>query len=254
MNYIKGKTALITGASSGIGETLAYELAKMGVNLVLVARNERKLKEICQKIRSDFKIICKFVQLDVRDKKNVKKVLAPFAKKIDILINNAGLALGTELFEQASEDDFDVMIDTNIKGLLYVTKVFAQHFKTLETAHIINLGSVAGKFAYTGGNVYCTTKAAVKMLSEALNVDFFGTNVKVSLIAPGAVKTNFSVVRYKGDKQKADAVYKGYEPLVSKDIANLICYILNTPPNVNIQYADIMPTAQRNPFVFDKNN
>lgn len=249
-NYIKDKTALVTGATSGIGKQVAYDLAVLGAKLILVARDEKKLNELKAELKEEFEISPKLITLDVRDKDAVFANLGSL--KPDILVNNAGLALGVEPFFDANIQDWEVMIDTNLKGLLYVTKAVLSNMKELETAHIINLGSVAGKTAYPGGNVYCATKAALKSLNDALNVDLFGTNVKVSNIAPGAVETNFSNTRYKGDKDKAKKVYEGYTPLCAKDISQAIIFMLNTPPHVNIQYMDIMPTAQRNPYLLHR--
>lgn len=249
-NFLKNKTALITGATSGIGRQLAYDLAVLGTKLILVARDENKLKGLKAELKEEFEISPKLIPLDVRDKDAVFSNLSPL--KPDILVNNAGLALGIEPFFDANVEDWEVMIDTNLKGLLYVTKAVLSNMKDLDTAHIVNLGSVAGKTAYPGGNVYCATKAALKSLNDALNVDLFGTNVKVSNIAPGAVETNFSNIRFKGDKDKANKVYEGYTPLCAKDISKAIVFILNTPKHVNIQYLDIMPTAQRNPYMLDR--
>ncbi len=255
-NHIKNKTALITGASSGIGEQLAIDLAKLGVNLVLTARNIQKLEEIKKHIQQNSKIDIQVYKLNVQDKIEVKSVISNILKNttIDILVNNAGLALGLESIEKGNYEDWDNMIDTNVKGLLYVSKEIIPQMKTLETAHIINMGSVAGKVSYPNGNVYCATKAAVHSITQAMNADFYGTNIKVSTIAPGAVETNFSNVRFKGDEKAAHKVYEGYTPLNTSDISNTIINILNTPKHVNIQYVDIMPTAQRNPYQLYKEN
>jgi NADP-dependent 3-hydroxy acid dehydrogenase YdfG len=252
-NRIKGKTALITGASSGIGKEVAKLLANFGVNLILIGRRKKRLKNL-KKTLSKQKIKIKIIKLDLTKKKRVKKKIQKLLdkKRVDILINNAGLALGLESLDQGDFKDWEKMIDTNIKSLLYVTKYVFSKMKEQNSGDIINLGSIAGEVAYPGGNVYCATKAAVAMLSEALNVDSFGTNIRVSNIAPGAVETEFSHVRFKGDLKKAAKVYEGYEPLKAEDIANLIVYILNTPPHVNIQYARIMPTAQRNPYLLSR--
>lgn len=246
-NYIKNKTTLITGASSGIGKQLAFDLAKMQTNLVLVGRNDIKLQELKSEILENHDIKIETIQLDVSKKEKVASCLKDV--QVDYLINNAGLALGLERIEQGCEDEWDNMIDTNIKGLLYVSKALTSYLRTLETAHIINIGSVAGRTAYPNGNVYCATKAAVHSLGESMNVDFYGTNVKVTTIAPGAVRTNFSNVRFHDDDAKIDAVYEGYTPLEASDISAAIISVLNTPKHVNIQYLDIMPTAQRNPYM-----
>lgn len=267
MNYIFSKTALITGAADGIGRATALEFSKLGVNVILVGRNEAKLREIASECQEEFskaissvKHSAQLVQhgvkpeiflLDVRDKARIFKEFSAFVKprKIDILINNAGLALGLESFEKGDLQDWEVMIDTNVKGVLYITRALLEQMKRLPTAHIVNLGSVAGKIAYPNGNIYCVTKAAVRHLSEALNCDLFGSKVKVTTIAPGAVETEFSKTRFNGDLQRAKATYEGYTPLYAQDIAEAIISVVNTKPSVNIQYLDIMPTDQRNPYM-----
>lgn len=254
-NYLKNKTALITGATSGIGEQLAMDLSAYETNLILVARDKTKLKQLKYSILAiNPDINIDIYKLDVRDNKDVIKMVKKIIKttNIDILVNSAGLALGLEKIYEGDKDNWDGMIDTNIKGLLNVSRAVMPHMLNLQTAHIINLGSVAGKTAYPNGNVYCATKAAVHSLGESMNIDLMGTNVKVTTIAPGAVETNFSNVRFDGDKKKIDAVYEGYTPLYANDISDAIISVLNTPKHVNIQYLDIMPTAQRNPYILHR--
>lgn len=250
-NYLQNKTALITGASSGIGESTAKYLATYGVNLILTSRDSNSLIELQKELQS-YDISVEILSLDVRDIDDVKIKLSSL--DIDILINNAGLALGLEPIYKGDINQWDTMIDTNLKGLLYVSRTVIPNMIKKQTAHIVNLGSVAGKTAYANGSVYCATKSAVHSLGESINADLFGTNVKMTTIAPGAVKTNFSNVRFEGDRKKADAVYEGFEPLSANDIASSILNVLNTPPHVNIQYLDIMPTAQRNPYMIYKTN
>jgi len=246
MNFLKNKVALITGATSGIGKETANKLNEYGANLVLIGRDEKKLK----KLKEEFPNSLTF-KADVRNKDEIQKIIKDILKitHIDILINNAGLALGLESIDEGNEEDWDVMIDTNIKGVLYVTKPVFKHMKERNEGHIVNLGSVAGKTAYPGGNVYCATKAALHSLNESLNIDAYGTNIRVTNIAPGAVETEFSNVRFKGDKKRAKEVYKGYTPLKAEDIAEIIVCALNMPPHVNIQNIDVMPTNQRNPYM-----
>jgi len=247
MNYIAGKIALITGATSGIGKATAKALNDMGVNLILTGRNEKELNEFKNSL--DVQVLT--YVLDVRDKEKVTKTIAQILQitHIDILINNAGLALGLEPIDQGEIEDWDIMIDTNIKGVLYITKPIFKHMKERNEGHIVNLGSVAGKTPYPGGCVYASTKAALHSLNECMNIDAYGTNIKITNIAPGAVETKFSNVRFKGDEKKAKKVYEGFIPLKPEDIANTIICTLNTPPHVNIQHIDIMPTSQRNPYM-----
>ena len=254
MNRIKNKTALITGATSGIGKACAKALAKKKVNLVLTGRRKDKLLELANKLKQKYSVSVKILIFDVRKQKDVEDKLTQILNKvdIDILINNAGLALGLDKIDEGLLSDWDTMIDTNIKGLLYVSRVMIPYFRKKDNGHIINLGSIAGVQTYPNGNVYCATKRAVHTLSEAMNIDLAGTQIKVSNIAPGAVETEFSNVRFHGDDLKANSVYEGYTPLGAKDIADLIFYVLNTPEHVNIQHSLIMPTAQRNPYILAK--
>ena len=250
-NYIKNKTALITGASAGMGKQFAIDLANMGLNLVLVGRSSNKLEEVKNEINKTCDVLITLITFDVRNKEDVNVSLENLLKNttVDILINNAGLALGLEPLDQGDLDQWENMIDSNIKGLLYVSRAIIPQMGGLETAHIVNIGSVAGKISYPNGNVYCATKAAVHSLGDSMNIDLYGTNVKVTTLAPGAVATNFAKVRFEGDEAKRDAVYEGYTPLSAEDVSSVLLSILNTPKHVNIQYLDLMPTAQRNPYM-----
>ena len=254
MNRIKNKTALITGATSGIGEACAKALAREKVNIVLIGRRKERFLDWASELEIKHEIIVKSIALDVRKPKDVEEKLSFLLKSntIDILINSAGLALGLEKIDEGLIDDWEEMIDTNIKGLLYVSRMVIPHFREKNSGHIVNLGSMAGVFTYPNGNVYCATKAAVHALSEAMNLDLTGTDIRISNIAPGAVRTEFSNVRFHGNDEKANAVYKGFKPLSAKDIADLIVYVLNTPRHVNIQHLLVMPTAQRNPYLLNK--
>ncbi len=250
INRLKDKTALVTGASAGIGRAIAYALAEAGVHLVITGRRVEILEKMARDIEERYAVAVVEVQMDIRDRDDTMSKLDELLKKyeIDILINNAGLALGLEPIDEGDISQWEQMIDTNIKGLLYVTKAVSAQMRSRNRGDIINMGSIAGETAYPGGNVYCATKAAVHMLTEAMNSDFYGTNIRVGTIAPGAVETEFSDVRFNGDKSKRDAVYEGYEPLTAEDIAEIAIFMLNTPKRVNIQHIKVMPTAQRNPF------
>lgn len=254
MNTLKSKTALITGATSGIGEACAKKLAKKKTNLILLARRESKLEKLKKQLNKKYDIKIKILVLDVTNKKTVFEKLGQIVNKykIDILINNAGLALGVEEITKGNLDNWEEMIDTNLKGLLYVSRIILPAMKIQNSGHIINLGSIAGLMTYPGGNVYCATKSAVHTLSEAMNIDLVHTNIRVSNISPGAVQTEFSNVRFKGDKRSAKKVYEGYTPLKAQDIADLIVYVLSVPEHINIQHTLIMPTAQRNPYLLNK--
>ncbi len=255
-NYLHEKTVLITGASSGIGWHLAKQLMAYDVNLVLVARRVEKLSELKAALlgAGETNKCIETFAVDVSDREGVRTFLDSLlaSYNIDVLVNNAGLALDLEPVDRGDIDSWEAMIDTNLKGLLYVTKPVMQQMRSRDTGHIVNLGSVAGKMAYPNGNVYCATKSAVRMLGDSLNADLFGTQVKVSTIAPGAVETAFSQVRFHGDEKRAEEVYQGFTPLVAEDIAEAMINVLNTPPHVNIQYLDIMPTAQRNPYLLHR--
>lgn len=241
MNRIKNKKILITGANSGIGKACADMLSSYGAELFLTVRDKDKVQGFPN---------AKIIELDVRDRMEIDKSLEYIDP--DILISNAGLALGLEPLDDGNLDEWETMIDTNIKGFLYVSKNIFKKMKTKNSGHIINIGSIAGKMAYPGGNVYCATKAAVHSLSQSMNIDAVGTNIRISNVAPGAVETNFSHTRFSGDDTKADAVYEGFQPLAANDVAELVAYILNAPEHVNIQDVLIMPTAQRNPYVLHR--
>ena len=251
---LEGKWALVTGAASGIGKACVEKLAEAGAHLVLCGRNGEKLERLKQEL-GRFGVEIKTVVFDVRNRKEVESRLADLlaTTTVDILINNAGLALGLDAFDQGDTDQWEEMIDANIKGLLYVSRAVVPQMRERNSGHVINIGSIAGKMTYPGGNVYSATKAAVHALGEAMNIDLAGTAVRVGNIAPGAVETNFSNTRFSGDNARADAVYEGYEPLHPEDVADLALYILSAPPHVNIQDVLIMPTAQRNPYVHSRN-
>jgi NADP-dependent 3-hydroxy acid dehydrogenase YdfG len=241
------KTAFITGASAGIGEATARLLAKQGYRLILAARRTDRLQKLADSLSQTFGIEIHIVQLDVRNREQVAEVVKSLPdnwKKIDVLINNAGLASGLAPIESGDLDDWDVMIDTNVKGLLYVTRNIVPLMIEHSTGHIINIGSIAGKEVYANGNVYCATKHAVDALNKAMRIDLAKYPVKVTSINPGAVETEFSIVRFHGDAERAKKVYEGFENLIADDIAEAIWFALSRPAHVNINELIIMPTAQ----------
>lgn len=240
-------TALITGATSGIGEACAHLFAQQGYRLVLVARREHKLAEIAKHFTDKYAVEIKTLVADVRDKAVLSAVLDTLAedwKQIDVLINNAGLSLGLDPIDKGDTDDWDTMIDTNVKGLLYVTKIVSNWMITAQKGHIINIGSIAGKEVYPNGNVYCATKHAVDALNKGMRIDLLPHGIKVTAIHPGMVETEFSQVRFKGDEERAKKVYDGLEPLLAQDIAEAIWFAVSRPAHVNINDMLIMPTAQ----------
>lgn len=249
------KIALITGATAGIGEACARLFAEQKYDLILLARRTEKLQDLAEKLKKEFGIQIKTVTADVRQKTDVSKLedLSDDWKKIDVLINNAGLSLGLDPIHQGDTSDWDSMIDTNIKGLLYVSKTVSPWMVSRKSGHIINIGSIAGKETYANGNVYCATKHAVDSLNKAMRIDLLPFGIKVTGIHPGAVETEFSEVRFKGDKSRAKKVYEGFEPLHAQDIADAIWFAVNRPAHVNINDMLIMPTAQANTSHLIKN-
>jgi 3-hydroxy acid dehydrogenase/malonic semialdehyde reductase len=243
------KLVLITGATSGFGEACARLFAKEGFNLILTGRRKDRLDQLSKFLKDETGVEVTTVVFDVRDKQEVEEkleALSPDLKNVDILINNAGLSLGLDPINQGSTDDWDIMIDTNVKGLLYVTRVVSNWMVPHKQGHIINLGSIAGKETYLNGNVYCATKYAVDSLSKAMRIDLLQHNIRVTAIHPGAAETEFSEVRFKGDKSRAKSVYDGFEPLVAVDIAEAIWFVVSRPAHVNINEMIIMPSAQAN--------
>ena len=237
------KTAFITGASAGFGLECARALARQGYKIIALARRAERLAEL----EAEFKGQIHAVQADVRDKKAVfaavEQIPAEF-KDISVLINNAGLSLGLDKFDEMPLDDIETMVDTNVKGFLYVARAVLPLMRKQKSAHIFNLGSVAARTPYFGGNVYCGTKAFVAQFSLALRNDLRGSGIKVTNIAPGLCKTEFSEVRFKGDKEKADAVYAGTKFLSADDIAKVICAIIALPEHININEIELMPITQ----------
>ncbi|KAG1464676.1 hypothetical protein G6F56_005032 [Rhizopus delemar] len=248
MGRLEGKTVFITGASAGIGEASARQFADEGCNLVLTARRLENLKKIKNEISAIHpKIYIHTVQLDVRDKKQIDKTVAELpeeVKNIDVLLNNAGMVIGLDPLINIEEEAFDQMLQTNVKGLVFLTKAIVPGMKERGVGHVINLGSIAGKQSYYGGSIYCATKFAVDAITKALAIELVDTPIRVSQICPGMVNTEFSTVRFRGDKDQADNVYKGLQPLVADDIAELIVFTAGRPAHVNIQDMLVFPVNQ----------
>lgn len=243
------KIALITGASAGIGAACAEKLAREGYDLILAARRIDRLKELAADLGAQFNAAIHMVELDVRDRDKVKSMFEALPerwKNIDVLINNAGLSQGLDPIQTGDIDDWERMIDTNLKGLLYVSRAIIPGMVERNHGHIINIGSIAGKEVYPNGNVYCATKHAVDALSKGMRIDLLPHGIKVTAIHPGMVETEFSVVRFKGDEDRAAAVYHNLEPLLAQDIAEAVWFALSRPAHVNINDLLIMPTIQAN--------
>jgi 3-hydroxy acid dehydrogenase/malonic semialdehyde reductase len=243
------RTVLITGATSGIGEATALKFAEASDRLIITGRRKERLDELAAHLTGSYSIEVLALCFDVRVKDDVEKQLGnlPEAwKKIDILVNNAGLAAGLSHIDEGDTDDWDRMIDTNVKGLLYVTRVIAPGMVSRGSGHIVNIASIAGKEVYENGSVYCASKHAVDALSRAMRIDLLKHGIKVTNIAPGMVETEFSLVRFRGDSDKASAVYSGIEPLRGEDIAEVIYYCTSLPDHVCINDLVITPKAQAN--------
>jgi 3-hydroxy acid dehydrogenase / malonic semialdehyde reductase len=242
------KIVLITGATAGIGEACARLFAEQKYNLILTGRRSERLDTLASQLISEYRIDVKTIVMDVQLKEDVEKLegLTEDWKKVDVLINNAGLSQGLDPINSGSTKDWEIMIDTNIKGLLYVTKVVSNWMIKNGSGHIINIGSIAGKETYQNGNVYCATKHAVDSLNKAMRIDLLPYKIKVTAIHPGAVETEFSEVRFHGDKARAKKVYEGFEPLHAQDIAETIWFAVSRPPHVNINDMLVMPSAQAN--------
>ena len=245
MNRLSGKQVLITGATAGIGKAIAEQLAAMGCHLVITGRRKDRLQELATSLHTKYGVNVQPFAFDIQDRIAIEAFkVSVKGIKFDILINNAGLAKGVDPVQSGSFDDWDAMIDTNVKGLLAMTRLFLPDMIEQNSGHIINLGSTAGHESYPGGSVYCATKHAVKAITEATKKDVHGTNVRVSMVSPGLVETEFSNVRFDGDQNKADSVYKGMQPLTANDIAEIVVFVANRPEHVNILDSIVMPVAQ----------
>ena len=251
------KVVVITGATSGIGEATARMFASKGYDLIITGRRSGRLKSLKREIETPSVRVLDLC-FDVRDEVEVKNKFSTLPdnwQKIDVLINNAGLAAGLDAIDSGNSDDWNRMIDTNVKGLLYVSYEVAQVMKKNKTkGHIVNIGSIAGKEVYPNGNVYCATKHAVDALSKGMRMDLLKHNIKVTQICPGAVETEFSLVRFHDDAERAKTVYEGYQALVASDIADCIWFAVSRPAHVNINDMIVMPAAQASSSVFYKQN
>ncbi len=248
------KTALITGATAGFGKACAKLFAANGYKLIITGRREKKLENLKNKLSNTVDVLAITMDVQLKDKvfAQIKNIPENF-QNIDVLVNNAGLALGLEPAQTADLDDWEQMINTNIKGLVYLTKAVLPIMVKREKGHIVNIGSIAGTYPYPGGNTYGGTKAFVKQFSRNLRCDLLGTGINVTNIEPGLAHTEFSEVRFHGDKKKADNVYKGMEPILAKDIAETVLWSVMRPCHININSIEIMPTCQAwGPFAFDK--
>jgi len=242
---------MITGATSGFGKAIAERFAGNGYNIIITGRRKDRLEKLSGELSSKRNTKVLSLEFDVRNNDEVIKSINGLPeewKAIDILVNNAGLAVGLAHIDEGITDDWERMIDTNVKGLLYVTKAVSPLMTKRESGYIFNIGSIAGKEVYENGNVYCASKFAVDALSKAMRIDLLKHNIRVTHIAPGMAETEFSVVRFKGNKEKADAVYRGFDPLTGKDIADVVFYCASLPPHVCINDLVITPTQQANAF------
>jgi serine 3-dehydrogenase len=255
MTRIAGKLALITGASSGIGRACAERLAADGCNLVLWARRMERLEALAESLRASRRVSVLVGAVDVRDRAGVNAAAAALVAAgsvPDILLNNAGLAAGLATLQDGDPDDWDRMIDTNVKGLLNVSRALLPHLVRRGTGHVVNIGSTAGHQTYPMGNVYNASKFAVRALTEGMNLDVVGTMVRVSAVDPGHCRTEFAAVRFHGDTARAAQVYEGFRPLAPEDVAEIVAFVVNLPEHVNLFDAVVLPTAQRNVYVIHR--
>ena len=247
MVSIQDRIVVVTGASSGIGASCARLFAKQGASLILAARRRDKLETIAQELERDYQSKVHLLEMDVSDRQAVEKAVASLPeawRNVDILVNNAGLSRGKENLQEGEIQNWEEMIDTNLKGLLYVTRSLLPGMVDRDRGHIINIGSIAGHEAYPGGNVYCATKAAVRTLSQGIKMDLLGTAVRVSCVDPGTVETEFSQVRFRGDMEKAKQVYANMNPLTPTDIAEIVVFCATRPPHVNMSEVLVLATDQ----------
>jgi serine 3-dehydrogenase len=255
MNRLAGKRVLITGASAGIGEACARQFAERGAHLLLSARRIDRVRALAERLSAEHGIEARADALDVTDRDAVAAYVAGLADAglvPDILVNNAGKAKGLSTLQEGALDHWDEMIDTNVKGLLYVTRAVLPLMIERDEGHVIHIGSIAGRWVYPKGAVYNATKYAVRALTEAMNIDLLGTKIRVSSVDPGMTETEFSEVRFDGDSDRAATVYAGTQPLTADDVADAVLYVANTPPHVDVLNLVLMPTVQRYPGYVDR--
>jgi 3-hydroxy acid dehydrogenase/malonic semialdehyde reductase len=255
MNRIKDKLVMITGASAGIGRACAERFAADGARLVLTARRLERLEALQAKLKQAHGVEIHVFALDVRDRAAVARLADDLLARglvPDVLVNNAGLASGLDKLQEGRLEDWDRMIDTNVKGLLFVSRAILPQMLDRGRGHVVNLGSIAGRQVYPAGNVYNATKFAVRALTEAMNADLLGTPIRVSSVSPGLVETEFSEVRFHGDTERAAKTYAGTTPLTPEDVADAVAYVVNAPAHVCVHELIIMPTAQRNVYLLDR--
>jgi NADP-dependent 3-hydroxy acid dehydrogenase YdfG len=256
VNRINGRTVLITGATAGIGEACARAFASRGARLAICGRREDRLSDLTEALTKEHGVDVRPRVLDVRDRAAVEAWAEELKNQDfmpDVIVNNAGLARGLANVQDADVEDWEEMVDANINGMLYVTRAFLPDMVAKNRGHVVNIGSIAGRWTYPKGAVYCATKAAVASFSEGLNMDLVGTRVRVSSVDPGMVQTEFSEVRFHGDHERAAKVYQGvHEPMTGDDVAEIVTFVVNAPEHVDIFNVIAMPTAQRNPFVLHR--
>lgn len=249
------KTAFITGATSGFGKAIAQDFSRKGYRIIITGRRKERLEKIKKELQDANGSEILTLPFDVQNRHEVAEAVGSLPEKwqnIDILINNAGLGVGKSFIENGELDDWERMMDTNVKGLLYVTRALLPLIKTSDDGHIVNIGSIAGTEVYPGGNVYCASKHAVNALTKALRIELLAHRIRVSQIRPGMAATEFSTVRFKGDEAKAADAYKGYNPLMAEDIARAVTFVVESPGHVCINDLEITPTAQANAYLIEK--
>ncbi len=251
------KTVFITGATSGFGKAMAHAFGREGFRLIVTGRRKDRLDQLVSELTDEVKAKAVALSFDVRVQKDVEEAVDSLPadwKNIDVLINNAGLALGKSTLENGDPEDWDGMIDTNVKGVLYTTRTVLPLLKNSSSPHIVNVGSIAGTEVYPGGNVYCASKHALNALSKSMRQELLPYGIRVTQIRPGLAETEFSLVRYKGDAEKAARVYDGYDPLLAEDIARIACFAVQSPARVCINDIEVTPTAQANAFMIHRND